>query len=73
MGFENMELTVNGEARTSQAANVAELLNEELEEGHTRRGIAVALNGQVVPRSEWQDARISKGDRVEIVRALPGG
>lgn len=68
-----MELTVNGEARISQAANVAELLNEELEEGHTKRGIAVALNGQVVPRAEWQDARISKGDRVEIVRALPGG
>jgi sulfur carrier protein len=68
-----MELLINGEARESQAANVAELLTEELDEGHTRRGIAVALNGQVVPRTEWECARISKGDRVEIVRALPGG
>lgn len=64
---------VNGEVRISQAANVAELLKEELEEGHSQRGIAVALNGQVVPRAEWQNTRISKGDRVEIVRALPGG
>lgn len=68
-----MELVINGEARQSLAANVAELLAEELDEGHTRRGIAVAVNGQVVPRTEWERARISKGDRVEIVRALPGG
>jgi sulfur carrier protein len=68
-----MEVMINGEARTSQAANIAQLLTEELEEGHTRRGIAVAVNGQVVPRTEWENARIHKGDRVEIVRALPGG
>lgn len=68
-----MEILINGEARVSKAANVAELLTEELEEGHTRRGIAVALNGQVVPRAEWENATFSKGDRVEIVRALPGG
>jgi sulfur carrier protein len=68
-----MEILINGEARMSKAANVAELLSEELEEGHTRRGIAVALNGQVVPRAEWENATFSKGDRVEIVRALPGG
>ena len=68
-----MEILINGEARVSKAVNVAELLTEELEEGHTRRGIAVALNGQVVPRAEWENATFSKGDRVEIVRALPGG
>ncbi len=68
-----MELTINGEARNIEAANISQLLTAELEEGHTRRGIAVALNGQVVPRSQWDEARISKGDRVEIVRALPGG
>ena len=68
-----MELVINGQARTSQAANIAQLLAEELEQDHTRRGIAVAVNGQVVPRTEWENARINKGDRVEIVRALPGG
>jgi sulfur carrier protein len=68
-----MELLINGQARTSQAATVHELLAEELEADHTRRGIAVAVNGQVVPRGEWERAKISKGDRVEIVRALPGG
>ena len=68
-----MELTINGEARVIEAANIAELLAAELDEGHTRRGIAVALNGDVVPRSQWESVQVSKGDRVEIVRALPGG
>lgn len=68
-----LELTINGEARQSAAKTIDELLSQELEEGHTRRGIAVAVNGQVVPRARWEEATFSKGDRVEIVRALPGG
>jgi sulfur carrier protein len=68
-----MELMINGETKVIEAANIAQLLAAELDEGHTGRGIAVALNGQVVPRTEWETARIHKGDRVEIVRALPGG
>jgi sulfur carrier protein len=68
-----MELIINGQARTIEAANIAQLLAAELDEGHSRRGIAVAVNGEVVPRTEWETARIHAGDRVEIVRALPGG
>jgi sulfur carrier protein len=68
-----MELTINGQARSIEAANIDQLLATELEEGHTRRGIAVAVNGEVVPRTQWEEARIHAGDRVEIVRALPGG
>src|SRR3989304_4825065 len=34
---------------------------------------AVAVNGEVVPRSEWPRARVSDGDAVEIVRAVGGG
>lgn len=68
-----MELTINGQAKTIEAANIAQLLAAELEEGHSQRGIAVAVNGEVVPRAQWETARIHAGDRVEIVRALPGG
>lgn len=68
-----MELTINGQAKTIEAANIDQLLAAELEEGHSRRGIAVAVNGEVVPRAQWENARIRAGDRVEIVRALPGG
>ncbi|MGQ4272836.1 sulfur carrier protein ThiS [Terrihabitans sp. B22-R8] len=68
-----MELMINGQPRECDARNVDELLKAELEDGHTRRGIAVAVNGRMVPRSEWPRKVFSKGDSVEIVHALPGG
>ena len=37
------------------------------------RGIAVALNGEVVPRTRWEATPLSPGDRVEIVTAAAGG
>jgi sulfur carrier protein len=67
-----MKLVVNGEARDNTAATIAELCAAEGIDP-ARRGIAVALNGQVVPRSAWVSTLLAEGDRVEIVRALPGG
>jgi sulfur carrier protein len=37
------------------------------------RGIAVARNGEVVPRSAWDATTIAAGDRIEIVTAAAGG
>lgn len=37
------------------------------------RGIAVALNGTVIPRSQWSATRISDGDVMEVVTAAAGG
>jgi sulfur carrier protein len=36
-------------------------------------GIAVAVNGEVVPRGSWPDTRLTDGDRVEVVTAMQGG
>jgi len=36
-------------------------------------GIAVALNSDVVPRSEWDTTTLEAGDRIEIVTAAAGG
>ncbi len=38
-----------------------------------QRGIAVALNGAVVPRAAWPQTALKPGDSVEIVRARQGG
>ena len=38
-----------------------------------QKGIAVALNGAVVPRAEWPTTPLKPGDSVEIVRARQGG
>jgi sulfur carrier protein len=37
------------------------------------RGVAVALDGEVVPRSRWSTTRLADGQAVEIVRAVQGG
>jgi sulfur carrier protein len=54
------------------AATIAELLAEQAVDVG-RRGIAVALNGSVVPRSAWGETALRPGDSVEIVRAMQGG
>lgn len=38
-----------------------------------RRGLAVALNEQLLPRREWAGCRLVPGDRLEIVQPLSGG
>ena len=38
-----------------------------------RRRIAVARNGEVVPRSVWAQTPLADGDRVEILAAVAGG
>ena len=67
-----LEIRVNGRHVPAAAATIAELLAEQaIEMGH--RGIAVALNGSVVPRSVWGATALRPGDSVEIVRAMQGG
>jgi sulfur carrier protein len=36
-------------------------------------GIAVALNGEVVPRSAWATTALGTGDRLEVLGASQGG
>ncbi len=37
------------------------------------RGVAVAVNGEVVRRADWPGAQLSEGDRVEVLTAAQGG
>jgi sulfur carrier protein len=41
--------------------------------GRGERGIAVALNGEVVARTKWNDVQLTEGDRVEVLGAIGGG
>lgn len=66
-----MRLMVNGTARamadpTDVAGLVAQLTAAE-------RGVAVAVNGEVVPRSQWTAVALRDGDRVEVLTAAQGG
>jgi sulfur carrier protein len=37
------------------------------------RGIAAAVDGEVVPRDRWQATELADGQRVEVVQAVQGG
>ena len=38
-----------------------------------RRRVAVARNGEVVPRSAWETTRLADGDAVEVLAPVAGG
>jgi sulfur carrier protein len=38
-----------------------------------RRGVAVAVDGEVIPRSGWEETRLRGGQKVEVVEAIQGG
>jgi sulfur carrier protein len=64
-------LTINGEPRTvQQGATLARVVGEVTA---LNGGIAVALNGDVVPRGRWDSTPLAAGDQVEIVTAVQGG
>lgn len=66
-----MQLIVNDEKVTTEAENVAGLLRERL--GEVPAGTAVALNGDVVPKSEWEKTQLTDGATVDILTAVQGG
>jgi sulfur carrier protein len=37
------------------------------------RGVAVALDGEVVPRGEWRQTPVREGQHVEVLHAVQGG
>ena len=63
---------VNGEPRERAGATIAELL-ADLGVEDRARGVAVAVDGEVVPRAEWPERRINEGERVEALSAMQGG
>lgn len=65
-------LRVNGETRTLCVHTIEELL-AEMSVNPAARGVAVAVNGAVAPRSTWMSARLQGDDVVEIVKPLAGG
>jgi sulfur carrier protein len=65
-------IRVNGESEPLAAVTLAALLEEKAVD-ISQRGIAVAVNGAVVPRAAWPSTELRAGDSIEIVRARQGG
>jgi sulfur carrier protein len=68
-----MKVVLNGaEAVFERGATVASAL-EALDLPAAGRGVAVAVDAEVVPRGEWAQTELHEGARVEILRAIQGG
>ncbi|AKH81942.1 hypothetical protein AA958_06645 [Streptomyces sp. CNQ-509] len=64
-------ITVNGAPRTIAAGLTLDALVATLTAAH--RGVAAAVNEDVVPRGDWPTTILGDGDRVEILTAVQGG
>ena len=65
-------IRVNGEPREVAGATVAQLV-AELGVPAEGRGVAVAVDGEVVPRGAWTATAVADGASVEVVTAVQGG
>ena len=66
-----MNVIVNGEPTELASGATVEAVLASLE--LPDRGVAVAVDAEVVPRGEWPAHELSEGARVEVVRAIQGG
>jgi sulfur carrier protein len=66
-------ITVNGQPRDLPDGTVVADVVTQLLPSDALRGVAVAVNGEVVPRASWHTARLAGGDRIEVLTATQGG
>jgi thiamine biosynthesis protein ThiS len=66
-----VNVVVNGRSRElADGATVSDLVAEL---GLTNRNVVVERNGEPLERARFAETEVGDGDRLEIVRAVPGG
>jgi sulfur carrier protein len=66
-----VQVWINGQPRElTEGASVRDALTAL---GASGDGVAVALDGEVVPRAEWSAVVLDEGARVEVLTAVQGG
>ncbi len=68
----SVTVKVNGLGWTLEEATLPALLRAQSIDPESR-GVAVAVNGAVVPHRKWQGTILRQGDQVEIVKPFTGG
>jgi sulfur carrier protein len=67
-----VKVTVNGEPRELAPGTTVEAVVRELA-ASPERGVAVALDREVVPRSVWDATELHDGQELEVLTAVAGG
>lgn len=68
-----MKVILNGEPQMVDDGTRVDDLLVLLGRDRQGLGLAIAVNGDVVPRAEWGDYEINDKDRVEVLQAIGGG
>jgi sulfur carrier protein len=66
-------ITINGRSLELPAGATVEQAVREAGAPDEGRGVAVAVDGEVVPRGQWADTRLRDGQEVEVLHAVQGG
>ena len=67
-----MRIVLNGETRElAEGATVADAVDAS--GAQSRSGVAVALDGEVIPQGGWSDQPLADGQQVEVLQAVQGG
>ena len=68
-----VNVTLNGDPHELPAGATVASVVASLPGAPEGRGVAVAVEGEVVPRAEWPSTELREGARVEVVVAVQGG
>ncbi len=68
-----MEITINNQVKnvSDQNLTIQQLLDMEIPQ--KQKGLAIAINNSVVPKTEWETKTISHHDSILIIKATQGG
>jgi sulfur carrier protein len=66
-------MIVNGQSSDVAAGETVAAVLERLGLSLDARGVAVAVDGEVVPRAAWQIFTLAADARVEVLTAMQGG
>ncbi len=63
-------IKINGTEQDSAGKTVADYLTEN---GYDIKRVAVELNGDILPKSQYEDTFLKDGDVMEVVSFVGGG
>jgi sulfur carrier protein len=66
-------ISLNGEASQVRAGDTVAVVLAGLGISADARGVAVAVDGEVVPRAVWESFALAPDARVEVLTAMQGG
>jgi sulfur carrier protein len=66
-------IVLNGESFDVRPGETVAAVLERLEVSPRMRGVAVAVDGEVVPRACWELFALAEDARVEVLTAMQGG